>query len=95
MAPGRTSQEISGEVAALKALRPVGKFAYTTAKKILACIRELELGQGQVQADLFGHTPGPVEERDEEIKSILMDVRNWKLGKTNYKPSEGWGSLVE
>lgn len=84
----RTPEEISAEIAALKALRPVGKWAYATARKIRAAIYELQEGWDMTAAEF-------TEETDEDIKSVIIDAHNWKEGDMDLKPSEGWGKLVE
>lgn len=84
----RTPEELSAEITALKALRPVGRYAYATARKIHACIHELEEGIDMTAAEFM-------EETDEDIKSVIIDAHNWKMGDAELKPSEGWGKLVE
>ena len=84
----RTPEEIQAEIAALKALKPVGRWAYATARKIRACIHELE-------GDIDMTAPEFTDETDEDLKSVIMDAHSWKSGEMESKPSEGWGKLVE
>lgn len=84
----RSTEEIKAEVATLKALRPVGRLAYATARKIRACIHELQEGIDMT-------APEFTDETDEDIKSVIIDAHNWKMGHMELKPSEGWGKLVE
>jgi hypothetical protein len=84
----RTPEEIQTEIAALKALRPVGRYAYATARKIRACIHELEEGIDMT-------APEFTDETDEDIKSVIMDAHSWKTGQMELRPSGGWGKLVE
>lgn len=83
----RTPEQIQSEITALKALRPVGKFAYATAQKIRAAINELE--------ESFDQTSVEWDEMDEGLKSIIMEAHDWKMCDTDLPPSTGWGSLVE
>jgi len=83
----RTPQEIQTEIAALQALKPVGRFAYATAKKIRAAVDELE--------ESFDQTSFEWEKMDEGLKSIIMETHDWKMGDTDLPPSTGWGSLVK
>jgi hypothetical protein len=83
----RTPQEIETEIAALKALKPVGPFKDKTAGSIAAAIEELLNGVDDT-ADEF-------EEMPENEQQLVWDARYWKDGDSDEKPSEGWGQLVE
>ena len=85
----RTQQEIETEIAALKALKPVGPFKDRTAGSITAALEELINGVDDT-ADEF-------EEMPENEQDMVWAARKWKWneGKSDEKPSEGWGRLVE
>jgi len=83
----RTPQEIATEIAALKALKPVGPFKDKTAGGIAAALEELVNGVDDT-ADEF-------EEMEENEQKFVWAARDWKDGDSSEKPSEGWGQLVE
>jgi len=83
----RTPQEIETEIAALKALKPVGLLKDKTARSIEAAIDELQYG--------VDDTAGEWQEMTDEERSGVLDASGWKDGDSDEKPSEGWGRLVE
>jgi len=83
----RTPQEIEAEIAALKALKPVGPFKDKTAGIIAAAIEELLNGVDDT-ADEF-------EEMPENEQEMVWHARDWKDGVSSSKPSEDWGQLVK
>jgi DNA-directed RNA polymerase specialized sigma54-like protein len=83
----RTKQEIENEIAALKALKPVGRFAAKTAESIELQIEELEYGVDQ--------TAGEWEELTGEQQSVVNDTIEWKEGHSKNAPSKEWDGLVE
>lgn len=82
----RTKQEIETEIAALKALKPVGKFKENTERKIELAIEELEYG--------YDDTAEEWNELNDSEQDIVNTTRLWKEGDSDDKPSEGWGALV-
>lgn len=82
----RTKQEIETEIAALKALKPLGRFADKTAESIALQIEELEYGVDQ--------TAGEWEELSEEQQSVVNDTIEWKEGRAQNPPSKEWCGLV-
>ena len=82
----RTKQEIETEIAALKALTPVGKFKENTERKIELAIEELEYG--------YDDTAEEWNELNDSEQDIVNTTRLWKEGDSDDKPSEGWGALV-
>lgn len=86
--PKKTPQEIAAEIAALKALKPVGQFKRKTAETIALQIEALE-GKIDETSDEFN-----VELTDEQQMSA-MDAINWVNGDADAKPSGDWGALVE
>ncbi len=82
----RTKQEIETEVAALKALKPVGNFKEATAVKIELAIEELEHG--------YDDTAEEWNDLNDSEQDIVNTTRLWKEGDSDDKPSEGWGALV-
>lgn len=82
----RTKQEIQNEIAALKALKPIGPHAARTKEKIRLSIEELQFG--------VDDTAGELEELDESEQDIVFNTRDWKQARINDRPSEGWRGLV-
>lgn len=82
----RTKTEIAAEIAALKALKPVGVWARKTAATIQVQLDALE-GNIDETADEFY-----VELTDEQ-QMAAIDAINWMNGDAEEKPSEGWGAL--
>ncbi len=83
----RKQTEIDAEIAALKALKPVGDFKEKTKRSIEVAIIELEEG--------FDDTSGEWDELEDTQQDIVNTARMWKEGDSSEKPSEGWGELVE
>ena len=81
-----SSTEINIEVAALKALIPVGPWAVKTKQLIQFAIEELTDGVDKTADEFFELTPGHQEH--------IHMVWEWKTGQSDEKPSVGWGSLV-
>lgn len=82
----RTPEEIKTEIAALKALKPVGRWADRTQETIKLLVEELEEGVDDTSEEFEGLTEGQQE-------AVKM-AREWKEEKYDDKPSEGWGDLV-
>ena len=82
----RTKQEIETEIAALKALKPIGNFKENTARKIELAVEELEYG--------YDDTAEEWNELNDSEQDIVNTTRLWKEGDSDDKPSEGWGALV-
>ena len=83
----RTPAEIAAEIAALKALKPIGRFARKTADGILLQLEELEFGMDQT-----------CEEWNElglDDQALVEDTRAWKECRSDKQPSKEWGGLVE
>lgn len=83
----RTQEEIAAEVAALKALKPVGLFARKTAATIQVQIDAVSGNIDQTSDEFHG-------ELTEEQQMAAMDAINWANGDEEKKPSEDWGGLV-
>ena len=83
----RTEKEIKTEILALKALKPVGKFANKTANSVNLAIEELEFGVDDT-ADEFN-------DLDDSDKDCVRFTRIWKNGDSEDRPSRGWGELVK
>lgn len=81
-----TKEEIAAEIAALKNLKPTGKFARKTAETIRVQIEELEHD--------FDDTADEFEELSEEDQMAVTDARNWKFGDGADRPSETFAGLV-
>lgn len=82
----RSRQEIESEIEALKALKPIGRFAYKTGESIALQIEELEYGVDK--------TAGEWEELAEEMQSVVNDTTEWKEGRSKNPPSKEWYGLV-
>jgi hypothetical protein len=82
----RTNKEIKTEIAALKALKPIGPFKAKTAQSIELAIDELEFG--------YDDTADEWNELTDEQQNIINSTRRWKEGGSDEKTSEGCGSLV-
>lgn len=82
----RTPEEIKTEIAALKALKPVGRWADRTQETIKLLVEELEEGVDDTSEEFEGLTEGQQE-------AVKM-AREWKEEKYDDKPSGGWGDLV-
>ncbi len=81
-----TKEQIAAEIAALEALKPIGRFAAKTAGTIEIQIDALKNGVDETSAEW--------EEQGEEMQMAAMDAFNWREGYAKEKPSEGWGGLV-
>lgn len=81
-----TKDQIAAEIAALKALKPVGLFARKTAAAIELIIEELEHGIDQ--------TSDEWHELTDEQQDHVLQAMAWKDGHNTDRPSEGWGGLV-
>ena len=82
----RTEKEIKTEILALKALKPVGKFANKTANSINLAIEELEFGVDDTAIEFL--------EMSDSERDIVNTTRLWKEGGKD-RPSKGWGKLVK
>ena len=82
----KTKEEIKREIAALKALKPVGQFEEKTRESIELQIEELEFP--------FDETAGKWGELTDEQQSCVMDTRDWKNGYNDRAPSKEWAGLV-
>ena len=82
----RSSTEINIEVAALKALIPVGPWAVKTKQLIQFAIEELTDGIDKTADEFFKLTLGQQEH--------IHMAWEWKTGQSDEKPSASWGSLV-
>lgn len=78
--------EIAGEIAALRALTPIGCHAHRTSTSIALAIEELEYG--------VDDTAGEWAEMTDSQRDIVMSARAWKNGWSKDRPSTGWGRLV-
>lgn len=85
----KTGKEISDEIAALRALVPVGPFKEKTRAHIANAIDEL--------LTPFDDTSGEWEELSEAERDTRMQVRAWADGDNQdaYSDRKGWGSLVQ
>ncbi len=83
----RSKQEIDAEIAALQALKPVGKFKTKTLLSIGAALEELIDGVDQTSEEWW--------ELNASQHDIVQQTVMWKAGDTDKRPSEGWGALVE
>lgn len=83
----RTKNEIRDEIAALKALEPVGVWASKTRRSIELAIEQLEHG--------CDDTAEEFSELSDEHQDIILQTRRWEQGEINDRPSEGWGPLVK
>ena len=83
----RTPQEIETEIAALKALKPVGPFRESTGLYIATALIELEEGIDDTAAEW--------SEMSGREQDASTDARLWRQCVTQKKPSEGWGQLVK
>ncbi len=82
----RTKQEIQTEIAALKALKPVGRFADKTTEGIALQIEELEHGIDQTACEW--------EDLSDEQQGVVNDTIEWKESRSDSPPSKEWGGLV-
>lgn len=83
----RTATEIATEIAALKALKPMGAWAIKTMQSIQVAIEELEFGVDDTAEEWHALT--------DTQRDMVLTTRAWKQGHSNDRPSEGWGDLVE
>jgi argininosuccinate lyase len=81
----RTKTQIDKEIAALKALKPVGVWADKTARSIRTAIEELEHGVDQTSSEW--------EEMPEAQQDVVHVAIAWRDGMVE-APSRGWGGLV-
>lgn len=79
----RSPEEIDYEIEALRRLKPVGPIASLTAARLALAIEELQNG--------FDDMAEKWHELAEEERDSVMTARNWKLGVSDERPSEGWG----
>ncbi len=82
-----TDKEVAKEIAALKALKPTGRWADKTANSIRIMVDALN-GCIDETSDEF------TSEMSEEDQMTALDAINWKEGNTQDKPSKGWGGLA-
>lgn len=83
----KTNEEIAAEVAALRALKPVGKFSVLTAAAIAVAIEALTEGI-DTTADEWHDLSG-------DAQAMAVEALGWKEGLIKKKPSEGFGGLVQ
>ena len=81
-----TKDQIAAEIAALKKLTPVGRFAGKTQETIRVQIEELEFG--------FDQTAAEWNELSDEDQMAVQDAINWKSGEDDTPPSKTFGGLV-
>lgn len=84
----RTPRQVADEIAALRALVPVGRWKTKTARSIQIAIDALKDGIDET-SDEFS------VELTEEEQMTALDAINWKNGDSDDKPSEGWGDLAK
>ena len=82
----KTKEEIKREIAALKALKPIGRFEEKTRESIELQIEELEFP--------FDETTEEWGDLSDEQRSCVMDTRDWKDGHNDHAPSKEWAGLV-
>ena len=82
----RTKEQIKREIAALKALKPIGRFEEKTRDSIELQIEELEFP--------FDETAEEWNELTDEQRLCVMDTRDWKYGYNDHAPSKEWAGLV-
>lgn len=82
----RTKQEIETEIAALKALKPVGRFAEKTSESIALQIEELEYGVDQTAAEW--------DDLSDEQQSVVNETIEWKEGRIRTPPHKEWCGLM-
>lgn len=85
----KSKEEIKAEIAALEALKPVGRFAGKTRETINVQIDVLK-NRGVVD-----DTCDEWNDLTEEQQSAAYEAQNWAKGSTNEVPSEGFGGLCE
>lgn len=83
----KTKEEITAEIAALRALKPVGMFAGKTEASIVLAVEELEHGVDRTCEEWF--------ELSDEQRDIVEQAYAWKCGQAETKPSSGWEGLCE
>lgn len=83
----RTKTEIDSEIKELRALKPTGLHRFVTSSFIALQIEELEHG--------IDDTAGEWEEFIPSEKTLILETRAWKEGRSNDQPSKGWDGLVE
>lgn len=83
----RTKEEVEKEIAALRALKPIGGFKEKTRDSLAVAIDALS-GEIDTTSDEF-------EELDDEVKDIAQSAIAWKDGHSEEKPSSGWDGLAE
>lgn len=83
----RSKQEIAGELAALKELKPVGPFRFRTKALLALAMEELEHGVDQ--------SAGDWDDLSDAQRDVVWQVFSWKEGASDEKPSERWGGLAE
>ena len=76
----KSKQEIQAEIIALRAIKPVGRFAAQTKERIALAIEELEFGVDQ--------TAGEWNELSMGEQDIVHFAKLWKNGESHIKPSE-------
>lgn len=81
----KTTQQVAAEIAALKALKPVGQFTKKTKETIEIQIEALEHGMDETAPEW--------EELSEEQQMAAMDATTWKEGGNDEAPSKGFGNL--
>ena len=79
--------QIDKEVAALKALKPIGPRKARTAATIAAALQEFE-----EEFDRTAEEWNELTARERDIRDL---VQSWKAGDETAGPSQGWGGLVE
>lgn len=83
----RTKTEIDNEIAALKALKPLGLWKHKTQAALNAAIEELEFRVDQTAEEF--HALSATEQ------NAIREANDWKNGFTDKRPSQGWEGLVK
>jgi hypothetical protein len=81
----RTRIEVEKEIAALKALKPVGWHKQQTAEIIAVAVEELKYGVDQTAEEW--------NELTDSQRDAVREAIAWRDGEKDV-PSEGWGGLV-
>lgn len=82
-----TKDQIKEEIAALKALQPIGRFAEKTKGTIDLVVDELEHGIDQTSEEWT--------ELSDEHRDAVLQAEAWKRGLNGTLPSTGWEGLVK
>jgi len=83
----RTQAEIDAEIKAIRALKPVGKFAARTSGTLDVLVEFLQ-GEIDTTAEEFLQMPY-------HRQMVIGDAELWLSGDSDSRPSKGWQGLAE